>query len=380
MLILKQRFIIKGMQIILLCSLLSLFLLKLTYASENAIVIGQSLDFSANNFHIAKRYAAGAEVYVKAINDSGGINGHQIKLVSLDDQGSAAKYEKNLKTLISEYKAIAIINCGSVAMCAIGSQVARESKIPLVGLLSGSERFKSNQNKYVFQIRPTYSRESNATVAQLKNMGVRNIAYLYDQNPSERKDTFVSELTKNGISVTEQYFDISETNILFQYQEKSNTYQGYIFDIRAATIDKLAANAFFKQIPIASVKLGLSDPSLISLSNALRGQVFAFVAIVPNPEADAIPITLELQKYANRFNEPYAVSFEGMESYINIKTCIGALRKAMPNYSADRLTLSLQNMREYDLGGLNITFGNSSTGGSSWLTIGLRSAKGMYIK
>jgi ABC-type branched-subunit amino acid transport system substrate-binding protein len=60
--------------------------LPLAAGAADKILVGQSAPLTGSNAEIGKDIRDGALAYFKKVNESGGVNGRQIELVSLDDK------------------------------------------------------------------------------------------------------------------------------------------------------------------------------------------------------------------------------------------------------------------------------------------------------
>jgi branched-chain amino acid transport system substrate-binding protein len=68
--------------------------------SASAIVIGQSAPLTGANAELGNDIRNGALAYFKKVNDSGGVHGRRIELVTLDDANQVPRAEENTKKLV----------------------------------------------------------------------------------------------------------------------------------------------------------------------------------------------------------------------------------------------------------------------------------------
>jgi len=347
------------------------------------IVIGQSLNLGPSNYQIAKRWVAGATIYINAINSAGGINGRQIQLVTLDNDGNLKQHTQNIQTLISEHKAIAIINCAGDKECVASAKLANQTGVPLIGTIAGSRQLDSfRESRQVFSIRQSYDKEAATIAMQLSSMGVSKVAVLSDSKDSEKSESLASNLPKARI--TWEVFHIQPSNSATQesvgQKLADGSYQAVIFDLEPSTIDALYARNFFNRKTWPATNFSFANDGLVSLSNAFKQRVLGFTMVVPNPEAHSLSLVTEFQRNAERYSEPNAINFEGMESYINARICVEAIRRAGSKPSTESVTAAMRKMQSYDLGGYSVNFTNPTKPASTWLEIGLKTSNGLFIK
>ncbi|UCV17755.1 ABC transporter substrate-binding protein [Ferribacterium limneticum] len=356
----------------------------LSYAAgRQPIVIGQSLNLSPSNSHIGKRWVAGAEIYINAINASGGINGRLLRLVTLNDEGSPNLHYKNVQTLISDHKAVAIINCSGDAVCLASAKLAGETGVPLIGTISGSQKLYSlDKNRQVFPVRQTYAKEAISIAMQLSSMGISKVAVLTDVKDSERVEGLISSLPKFRVSSDVFHITLADSNSLGAISQKlgGGTYQAVILDLGLSSIDVLRDRGFFDRGSWPATNFSFANDSLVALSDIFKKRLLGFTMVVPNPEAHSLPLTFEFQRNAERYNELRAISFEGMESYINTRICVEAIRRAGSNVNPRNIGSILRGIESFNLGGYFVSFDNPNVPASSWLEVGLKTPNGVYIK
>jgi len=86
---------------------------------------------------VASTYAPtyeGLKIYIDRLNDRGGINGHRVQMVYLNNQALLSRAVTDSKRLIEEEKVIALINISTSATYAPMAADAKRSKTPLVFL------------------------------------------------------------------------------------------------------------------------------------------------------------------------------------------------------------------------------------------------------
>jgi len=346
------------------------------------IVIGQSLPLSGSGFVTSNRILAGAKTYIDAVNAAGGIGGRQLRLLTLDDADNPQRLAENLRRLIDEEKAVAILNCVGDAACRRTAALTSARRIPLIGPLSGANELRSAKASLVYSVRPAYDREADALARQLRSLGISKVALLSDATTEqERKQALNHALAQQKIHVVEFAVagnDASLDNALKEIG--AGQYHALVLDLGFATSDALGQRTERTQAGIPAILATLSSGTLTQLIKSIRDRSVGYTAVVPNPESSSPAIVRELQRNAERYGNPEAVTFEGMESYIHACLCVEALRRAGAVPSAARLISVLDSMDKVDLGGFQLTFGRVPRNASDYVEIGLRSRSGELLK
>ena len=99
---LEQRFVVR---------------LGLRKASKEPYVIGFTSDFSSNFGYLGLGLKAGLNSYWDAINKQGGINGHPVKMIALDDDSQVNRGVANVTQLTTQDHAIAIAGVMYSVIC-----------------------------------------------------------------------------------------------------------------------------------------------------------------------------------------------------------------------------------------------------------------------
>ena len=101
-------------------------------ASGDEIVVGSNFELTGNHAQYGANAAKGFKLAVKEINDAGGIDGKKIKVVDADSKSEAAESVNAATKLISDDKVVAIVGPAVTANVIAESQVAADSKIPVI--------------------------------------------------------------------------------------------------------------------------------------------------------------------------------------------------------------------------------------------------------
>jgi branched-chain amino acid transport system substrate-binding protein len=84
-------------------------------ADDSPIVIGASWPQSGPLGSVAPGLS-GLEAYIAAVNEDGGVNGHEIKLVTADDAYDPARLVENERKFVEQDGAVAVVNFGGIAI------------------------------------------------------------------------------------------------------------------------------------------------------------------------------------------------------------------------------------------------------------------------
>jgi ABC-type branched-subunit amino acid transport system substrate-binding protein len=349
------------------------------------IVIAQSLGMSNESDAAAWRIADAAKALVAHVNAQGGLHGRAIQLLTLDDGGDPQRHAANLRQAVQVHGAVALLNCAGDAVCTADAALSDELHVPLVGPISGVRRLTLSKGGYSFPLRPGYDREAAALVRQLAAMAVLRLAVLADSNAqaSEALDTLRQQARAAGLRLTVQPVDATRPatveTALKQAAEQHD--QAALLMLSPEQVSALLEGEIGRRPEWPGMIVSLANGALASLMRAFPGHLIGFTSVVPDPESQTLPLASQLREQITRHgSNGVAVSFEGLEAYLNTKVCLEAIRRAGPVADAERVASALRAMDRYDAGGLVVSFTGGRATGSDFMAVGMRSRHGRFVK
>ncbi|MBN9004868.1 MAG: ABC transporter substrate-binding protein [Rhizobiales bacterium] len=168
-------------------------------AAEGELVLGQTMPYSGP----ASALSAIGKVqtrYFQMINDKGGINGHKVKLISLDDGYSPPKAVEQTRRLVESDEAVAIFGSMGTAQNAAVQKYLNAKKVPQLFVFAASDRFADPKTSpYTISGMTLFSTEAKlyAKLVAERIPGAR-VAVLYqnDDYGKEYLHSFKTELAK----------------------------------------------------------------------------------------------------------------------------------------------------------------------------------------
>lgn len=356
----------------------------LGFGANEPIVLGQSIAEGRGSYRGTQGLTGGLRAYVGHINANGGIRGRQIKVVTLVGDNNAATHAENVRRLVREHGAVAVIGCAGEVVCEAIAATAIEMKVPLIGALSGLKAMGHDRSPYLFPLRPSYEREAEALASQIHVLGITRAAVLSDSGPaSERVVALERALQAKGISQTMypvSMFDPASVTRAMNGIAKGN-FQTVVMDILPDLVDVMVEQGIQARADEwPSTITSLASSSFQGMSNVFPKKVIGFTQLVPNPESDNSPLTFEFQRHVEQYASPKAITFEGMSNYMAARLTVEALRRSSPPFTGDSIAAALSEASSIELGGHAISFAKGRTSGSDRITIGLRSRHGYYLK
>jgi len=123
---------------------------------EEVIKVGAIFDLTGATSEVGIDYAAGVQDCFRYINEQGGINGRQIRLIAVDYQYDAAQAFAAYKKFVEQDKVIAIMGWGTKDTEALSAKAARD-KIPYMSGSYSENVADPRESPYNFIVGTSYS-------------------------------------------------------------------------------------------------------------------------------------------------------------------------------------------------------------------------------
>ncbi len=311
--------------------------------------------------------ARGTDAYFQMINAAGGIHGRKLKLLIRDDSYVPSKTKAAAMELADKEGVFAFVGgVGTATGMAVKDYLA-EKKIPWIGPASGSSKWATDGNRYLFSLYPTYSTEAKALVRYLVDTaGKKKIAFLYqnDDFGKEGLEAARAELTAKGLSlVAEVSTEIADqdlgSHILKLKQAEPDAVILFVLPKQGAIALGTAAKLGFRpQWASASV---LSDaPLMHQITQGLwDGVIFNCILALPdsdNPRMPEYKKAYETYALAANPKEQFGVFF--LAGFLFAEPLVEALRQVGPDLTREKLVDALEKLDKWNGGiGHDITFG-----------------------
>ncbi len=131
---------------------------------KQPFTFGCTLDLSKTSAPLGKRLREGIELRINKENLQGGIKGHPLKIIFLDDNYTPRLAKQNVETFISQYHTSTIV-------CPLGTPtteaylpLAVEKKIAIIFPYTGALIFRKPTLSHVVNLRPSYAKEAQALI------------------------------------------------------------------------------------------------------------------------------------------------------------------------------------------------------------------------
>lgn len=227
-------------------------------AQSSDLVIGAFLSLTGSKADFGIKTRQGAELAIEEANAAGGVGGRKLKLVVLDDQGTADEAGNAVTRLIDVEHASAIMGEVSSSLSLVGGRIAQRRGIPMVSPSSTNTQVTEIGN-FVFRtcfIDP-FQGEVMATFAKEK-LGFTRVAVIKDVRNDYSiglAKSFIETFTKNGGTI------VAEES----YNEGDTDFSAQLTKIKALDAQALFVPGYYTEVGNLaknSRRLGINVPLL----------------------------------------------------------------------------------------------------------------------
>ena len=352
--------------------------------TANSVIVGQSAAFTGPAKELGIEMRAGVQTYFDQVNKSGGVHGRKLVLKSLDDGYEATRAAANTKTLINQDGAFALLGYVGTPTSEASKPIFTEARVPFVGAFTGAELLRAPFNRYIFNVRASYYDETEAIVNLLANLGLTRIAVFY-QNDSYGK----AGLTGVERAMAKRNMKIAATGTV---ERNTTEVAAAVKDISKIEPQAVVMISAYKSVAafVTAMKKGGSNPQFMNVSfvgtKALAtelgesGRGVGISQVVPFPWNLSAPVVKEYQKnlVAHAGNDNF--NFSSLEGYIAAKVFVEGLRRAGPQPTREGFITALETLRDFDVGGFNVTYTPTDHNGSKFIELTVIGREGKILR
>lgn len=343
--------------------------------------IGQPSGFTGSVAAGVKENTEGAKLYIDAVNARGGVNGQKIELISVDDKFDPKVTVEVARDLITNQKVLALfLNRGTPHSQALLPLLA-EFKVPLVGPSTGAMALHEPVNPWVFNVRATYQREAAKAIEHLATTGITRIAVL------QTDDSFGADSAAGALKGFEA---VGQKPLLLEkFPRDKPDFTGLATQVAksGAQAVMVIGSAGNTANAVKAIRAAGSRAQAVTLSNnASEGFIkllgdhargVIVTQVFPNERSVSYALIKEAQELAK------AAGMEGvspamMEGYAAAKVLTEGLRRAGPNPTPVALRNALESIKDYDMGGLKLSYSPTNHTGLDFSDLSIIDADGKF--
>jgi branched-chain amino acid transport system substrate-binding protein len=322
--------------------------------TDTEILIGSCSALEGPSHFLGSETVTGAKAYLELVNETGGVHGRKLKLISYDDSYDPAKTEACFNRLM-EQKVFALGFFVGTPTAVKYVPMAESNKIPLVGLFTGAQTLYVPLRHWIVNVRASYFDETRDQVDGLwGTLGYKKIGVIY---PDDAFGAAVLDGVKAALKA-------HGTGPLAtgSYPRQTSQVGGAIDAVRAANpeavvlvgpantvgpILKLSHAKGWKPLFLTVSFVGTDD--LITEAGAdAEGMVITQV-VPPYYLTELKTVALYRRTLSNHFPsaQPNFVSLEG---FVDAMVLVEGLKRAGKDLTREGLIHGIESIHELDMG------------------------------
>ena len=354
-----------------------------TLPARAQILVGQTAGHTGTVAASVKETTAGARLLFDALNARGGIGGQKIELVVLDDAFDPQRAADNAKTLIDRGVVSLFLTRGTPHTQRI-MPLLTEHKVPLVGPSTGAMLLHEPVHPWLFNVRATYQREAERSIKHLLGTGVARIA-LVQVDDSFGKDAAAGALRAFGPTVKPVVHDTYDrakpqfADIVRRVVAADAQAVMFIGSGTAVVEGIQALRAAGSRAQLLTLSNNASSGFIKSLGPLARGVVVS--QVLPGERSLGVPLVKEAHDLARaRGAGAPEITPALLEGFASAKVLAEGLRRAAASGALNRAGLqrALESLKNYDLGGLDLSFGPNDHTGLEYADLSIIGADGRF--
>ncbi|MEJ5989027.1 ABC transporter substrate-binding protein [Ramlibacter sp. PS3R-8] len=331
-------------------------------AQGKEIKLGQTMPYSgpASAYGTIGRLH---QAYFKMINDAGGVNGHKINLISLDDGYSPPRAVEQVRRLVEQEQVLALFQTlGTPSNTAIHKYV-NAKKVPHLFVATGATKWNDPKNyPWTFGFNLSYQTEGEIYARYLlKEKPNAKIAILY-QNDDYGKDVLegVKAVLKGPnakMIVAQATYEVTDptvdSQILTLKSSGADTFINITTPKFAAQAVRAAFDTGWKPLHLLN-NVGASVGSVLTpagLDKSVGLVTVQYYKDATDPQWKDDPSMLEWRAFMGRhYREGNVDDATNIYAYISAQTMVQVLKQCGNDLSTDNIKRQAENLKNFKPG------------------------------
>jgi branched-chain amino acid transport system substrate-binding protein len=323
----------------------------------------------------------GADLYLKLVNDNGGVRGRRIVIERNDDEQDPKKTAAIAASIAEKKSGIAFVLSRTSPSIDAMIPIAESNGIALVGPQVGPSSVTEPPKRTVFSVRASYAQEVIRAIELQHLLGRRNFAVV------AATDSFGTDVLKH---MTEP---ISRLDVKLLATER--------IDNRAPDVTQAVANILKLKPEVILLVCGSKCGADFVRGYAKGGGIAQYVAlsnssntafvrelgdlkqgvvvmqVTPSPFAPKYPVARQYRAASETAKLP--VTYSGFLGFLTAKLCVEAIKRSGKTPTSESFIAAMASFRSLDLGGISFTYGSSDRRGSTFVEATIIGKDGRFV-
>lgn len=358
-----------------------------TSEASGDLVIGQVAPLSGVLEKTGKQMVVGGKIYFDHINAKGGVHGRKIRVIVKDDGYKVDETMRLTRELIETDNAIGLFGFAGTGNIAelLKRNVLSNANIALVAPYTGGEALRNPFNPYIFHVRAGYGDETEAMVSQLATTGGKEIGVFFQNDAFGLAGLAGVEAAaiRHGAKIVAKASYEKNTQDVEQAATELAKAKPRAVIMISVTQSTAAFVKKFRTLNTSSLLFNISVVNVNDLvaligSDSLRG--VGITQVAPSPGSVLLAVAAEYRTLLKKYAPQEEPSYTSFEEFLGAKVLVEGLRRAGPKPTRAKLIESLASIKNHDLGGYDISFGETNRVGSKFVEVTMVNGTGKLKK
>ncbi len=332
--------------------------------TNDSILFGQVAALEGPSAALGQAARQGLLAAFSELNARGGVYGRRLKLASRNDGYDPDRSVVETIKLIYEDKVFALIGAVGTPTAIATAPIAASNDVPFIGPISGAEFLRAPEFQNIVNIRASYAAEAEVSIKHLtEELHLTRIAIFY-QDDAFGRDVLAgvkTYLDRRGLELAaEGTFERNTRAVGAALKVIRRAEPEAVILVGTygpcAEFIKLAHRSGFNPT-FTAVSFVSGNALAKELGAEARGVIVS--EVVPFPWDTDRRIVADYQAAMKALDPSQTPDFIGLEGYITGRLVARALEMTGPNPTRAELLRIINEVGQFDIGGLVISFGNA---------------------
>jgi ABC-type branched-subunit amino acid transport system substrate-binding protein len=345
----------------------------LAQKSTEPILIGQSAGLTGGQSAYSADVRVGLEAYFSHVNKNGGVNGRPLKLLAEDDGGKKKNVLTNTKKLVETDRVIALIGYTSGAGVEESLDYLDSIKVPMLAPMTGNMGIRASMHRNLFHTRAGYDAEMRKVIGNMAMMGLKRfgLVYLDDVGPGNAK-AMHDALKRNKLTAVVEA-PVNRNSLDFTPAVDKLLKAGpevVVFITNNVPLVKIVQGMRAKGYGGQFITSSFAGIKVIEdLKDKAPGLILS--EVLPYPKRTQFKLVKEHHQVLKDYAPDAKPNYTTLEAHVAARVLVEGLRRAGNNLTPERLVAALEDIRQLDLGGYEVSFSPKSRDGSLYVNTGV---------
>lgn len=225
--------------------------------AQDEIAVGEFASLTGGSASFGQSSHKGTELAIEEINNSGGVLGKKIKLITEDDQSMAGQPATIVRKLIAQDKVVAVLGEVASSKSLEAAPICQQSKIPMITPASTNPKV-TETGDYIFRVCFIDPFQGTVMSKFARSKGWKKVAVLTDVKQDYSvglAEWFIKDFTANGGQIVKEQ----------KFSSGDKDFKPQLTSIKASKPDAIFVPGYYGEVSLIAKQarlLGIKAPLL----------------------------------------------------------------------------------------------------------------------